>query len=404
MNAYLDYDISNPDDHTKVRKIADEYITSGLSISKIDQIINDKELEFSKRLAGFLAKSKIDVMATNSSVKVGFIIAMWGESRRLRPKSSNNPTGEDSIRTKLDQLDWLFSETKFDWSIFLVDDGDPENSAQVAEKMVESHRLKNKVNVSSLKDYIPADSWPLKGLSSVNDSHKGGAMLLGASQALAANCEAIVLSDCDNSVDLAQSGLLLKPFCDGSDVVLGDRKKESSLLVKQEARWGPGIVVLRHMQRMVGFELFSRGINDTQAAFKLYQKNAFEYIFHTPSTYGFSFDSDWLYASIEGHLTFESVPFTFIDSFEESASITQGPMSTWESLLKGLVASARGRNANYNKEMAEVIDKYGNQKNLEVIIEKVPEQLNGVPSDMLGDPEIMSPEELSNWISSITGK
>ena len=91
-----------------------------------------------------------------------------------------------------------------------------------------------------------------------------------ASGPVAHNCDAVVMTDADNSVNLGQLGLLIARHASGAGVVIGDRKHPEAILVKAEARWGPGIVVLRHMQRMVGRALFDQGLRDTQAAFKLY--------------------------------------------------------------------------------------------------------------------------------------
>ena len=161
-------------------------------------------------------------------------------------------------------------------------------------------------------------------------------------------------------------------------MVVGDRKHPEAVLVKAEARWGPGIVVLRHMQRMVGRALFEKGLRDTQAAFKLYGRQTLGDILAAPSTFGFAFDSDWLFAAIVAGRTIESVPFAFIDSFEESASIAQGPMTTWESLLRGLVVSARARAVDHDEEMAMIIDEHASAGELERVVQIVPPQLEGV--------------------------
>ncbi|MCP5034253.1 MAG: glycosyltransferase family 2 protein, partial [Actinomycetia bacterium] len=235
---------------------------------------------------------------------------------------------EDSLNTKLDQLAWLFDGSNVDWSLIAVDDGDPDDSAAVAIEAAQRHREKDRVTVLRLADSIPTDSGPLASLAQVDDSRKGGAIALGTHHAIEAGADVVVITDADNSVDLGQIGLLLQPFSNGAGVVIGDRKHADSVLVKAEARWGPGIVVLRHIQRMVGHALFDRGLRDTQAAFKLYRREALEAILAAPSTFGFSFDSDWLFAAVAAGERIERVPFAFIDSFEESASITQGPMTT----------------------------------------------------------------------------
>ncbi len=155
------------------------------------------------------------------------------------------------------------------------------------------------------------------------------------------------------------------------------------------------------MQRMVGHDLFSRGISDTQAAFKLYGRRALEPILAAPSTYGFSFDSDWLFATIASNGSITSVPFAFIDSFAESASITQGPMTTWESLLRGLVAAARARQVAHDAEMAAVIDDLADAETLEKVVAQVPPQLDGVDPSDLGNPEVMTAEEMRSWIEAL---
>ena len=106
-------------------------------------------------------------------------------------------------------------------------------------------------------------------------------------------------------------------------MVIGDRKHPEALLVKSEAGWGPGIVVLRQMQQMVGRALFSQGLRDTQAAFKLYGRAALSDILDAPSTYGFAFDSGWLRGALAGNHSIERVPFAFIDSFEELGSMSR---------------------------------------------------------------------------------
>ena len=158
---------------------------------------------------------------------------------------------------------------------------------------------------------------------------------------------------------------------------------------------------LRHMQRMVGRAIFGRGLRDTQAAFKLYGAATLADILAAPSTYGFAFDSDWLYAAIATGRSIESVPFAFIDSFTESASIAQGPMTTWESLLRGLVDAARARAVDHDEEMAAVIDDYAYASNLDLVVQNVPPQLAGVADGDLGHRQLMTPDALRDWLDEI---
>ncbi len=401
-----EYDIASPVDHQRVRSLADAMVEAALSVDELVALGNDTARNLDVRVAVKLAQSKLaleQAVASGWAGSVAVVMAMWGEQRRLRPAGGDNPTGEDALHVKLDQLDWLLGDGGggIDWRIYAVDDGDPDDSAAVAEERAALHRHGGRVRVLRLSQVVPTESGPLAGLAHPDDSRKGGAIVYGAATAMHDGMDAVIITDADNSVDLAQIGLLVGRHAAGADVVIGDRKNPDSVLVKAEARWGPGIIALRHMQRMVGHELFDRGISDTQAAFKLYGRTALNAILAAPSTFGFSFDSDWLYATIADGLTIDRVPFAFIDSFAESASIAQGPMTTWESLLQGLVAAARARGVAHNEEMAAVVDDLADAVTLEQVVQNVPDQLAGVDPSRLGDPAVMSPSEMRSWIESL---
>ena len=295
-----------------------------------------------------------------------------------------------------------FGDTAIDWRLVAIDDGSPDDDWATVTEMARRHQHGGRVVVLRLADAVPADDGPLAGLEHVDDSRKGGAMVMGAHWALADGMDAVVLTDADNSVDLGQLGLLLGPFMDGAEVVVGDRKHPDAVLRKAEARWGPGIPVLRHMQRMVGRALFSRGLRDTQAAFKLFGRNALRDILAAPSTFGFSFDPDWLYGALGGGHDITATPFAFVDSFAESASLAQGPMTTWESLLVGLTASARARGADHDVEMAALVDDHASVAHLRlVIVREPPAALAAADPADLGDPEVMSVADLRDWLDDV---
>ena len=251
-----------------------------------------------------------------------------------------------------------------------------------------------------LAEALPATTGPLAALASADDSRKAGAILLGCERALADGAEAVVYTDADGSVHLGQLGLLLHPWVDrDARVVLGNRKHPDAVLVKQEERWGVGIVLLRHMQRMIGRAIYARGILDTQAAFKLYSRDVLEVILRAPTVFDFSFDSDWILCSLAEQVEPEQVPFAFVDSAAESASIEQGPMTTWEALLKGLIAAVRRHGVEHDEAMARVVDEeIQSAADLELIIDTLPPQLADAPAERLGDPALMSPVEVRDWI------
>jgi hypothetical protein len=358
----------------------------------------DTPLEF--KLAAKLVDSRQYLLKTQTPLNIGVVYAMWGEHNRLLPKSKLNPNGEDSLRTKIKQLDWVTKDTPIDWTLYGADDGCPHDSGKIALQVIETHPLKNKVKVLFLNDAVPTPNGPLKELRSADASRKAGAIILGCMQAVSDGKDAVIYTDADNSVHLGQIGLLLRPFIeDNCRVVLGNRKHPDAVLVKEEGRWGIGIKLLRHMQRMVAQAIISRNILDTQAAFKLYARSVLRKIIANPTVFDFSFDTDWLLATIRMDEPFKQVPFAFIDSFAESASITQGPMTTWETLLMGLVKAVRRHQIPHNEEMARVLEvEIHSSADLDLLIHHLPPELIKADASALGDPALMSPGAVQAWI------
>ena len=371
-----------------------------LTPDALQAAVQGPDVPLEMKLAAKLVISRRYALGLERPVNIGVVFAMWGEHNRLLPKSDSNPNGEDSLRTKIQQLRWVTAGTRIDWTLYAVDDGCPHASGRIARHIADAHPLRNQVKVLFLDQAVPTRTGPLKALKSANDSRKAGAIILGCMQAITDGKDAVIYTDADNSVHLGQIGLLLQPFVDNNRrVVLGNRKHPDAVLVKQEGRWGIGIKLLRHMQRMVGQAIFSRNILDTQAAFKLYESDILQHIITEPTVFDFSFDTDWLLAAISMDEPLDQVPFAFIDSFAESASITQGPMTTWETLLMGLVRSVRRHGVPHSEEMARVLDEeIKSSSDLDLLIQHLPPELANADAADLGNPEVMSPEAVQAWI------
>lgn len=361
----------------------------------------DTPLEF--KLATKLVDSRRYALSVGRRLNIGVVFAMWGEQNRLLSKSDTNPNGEDSLLTKINQLNWATANTPIDWTLYAVDDGCPYDSGIIAQNIANTHLIDEKVKVLFLSKAVPTDSGPLRNLKSANASRKAGAIILGCMEAISDGKDAVIYTDADSSVHLGQIGLLIRPFLDDNfRIVLGNRKDPDAVLVKEEGRWGIGIKLLRHMQRMVGQAIFSRNILDTQAAFKLYDRNILQQIIADPTVFDFSFDTDWLLAAISKNEPLAKVPFAFIDSFAESASITQGPMTTWEMLLKGLVKAVRRHGIPHSEEMARVLDEeIQSSADLDILINRLPPELVNVDGGALGDPALMSPKAVQEWIKQL---
>lgn len=373
-----------------------------VSAEILRDFIDTHSTPLSFKMAAMLFSSRKFMLSVRKRINVAVVFAMWGEQNRLLPASPENPNGEDSLRTKIMQLDWATRDTPISWSLYSVDDGCPNESGKIAQNIAGEYDSGKQIHILFLADHLPAADGPLQNLPSAEDSRKAGAIILGCRQAIDDGADVVIYTDADNSVHLGQIGLLLEPYANqGFKVVLGNRKHPESVLVKDAARWGIGIKNLRHMQRMAGHEIFSRNISDTQAAFKLYESGLLRKIITSPTVFDFSFDTDWISAFIALNEPFAQTPFAFLDSAEESATAKQVPMTTWETLLLGLIKSLRKHNLlklPESRKMAAVIEEeIRDYRDLECIIHVLPDELIDAGEHDFGNPNIMSPEAMQKW-------
>src|SRR5262249_19490217 len=144
--------------------------------------------------------------------------------RRLQPHSSENPTGEDALRAKVAELEWLFRDRPVTWSIYIVDDECPEGSLDVAQRIVDESEWK-KVFLLRLRDALPSSELPLSKLDKASSSTKGGAIIHGMQRAAHDGHDYVMYTDCDNSNNLGQIGLFLKELLSrGKRAAVGDRR------------------------------------------------------------------------------------------------------------------------------------------------------------------------------------
>ncbi|NBC00553.1 MAG: glycosyltransferase [Bacteroidetes bacterium] len=398
------FDLTSPAHHRSLRLLAEQMLAAeDLSLAAVNAAANSADAPLEFRMAAMLYRSRMQMLSLTAPVHVAVVFAMWGEQHRLHPSSDANPFGEDALRRKIEQLAWVCRGTPARWSLYAVDDGCPHGSGAIAQEIAATYAPAQPVHVLHLDHYLPATDGPLRQLSSVDDSRKAGALIAGSMQAIADGVDAVLYTDADSSVHLGQIGLLVAPYVqDGIRVVLGNRKHPASVLVKDGARWGVGIKSLRHMQRMAGHAIFSRNILDTQAAFKLYDAALLQRIIATPTVFDFSFDTDWIAAFLSMGEDFAQTPFAFIDSPAESATAKQLPMTTWETLLHGLVRALRHHellHTPFSRAMADVIDEeITDYRDLELIIDHLPDQLVDAGEADYGDPEVMSPVAMRQWI------
>ena len=110
------------------------------------------------------------------------IFAMYGEQNRIQ-KKADHPNGQDFVRMKVKQLEWLFrGEEGKTWEILAVDDGCPNDSKSLARKVIEAENLGDRVKVLELEDAVRegVPYFQERGLKAgCKESRKGGAILYG---------------------------------------------------------------------------------------------------------------------------------------------------------------------------------------------------------------------------------
>jgi hypothetical protein len=283
--------------------------------------------------------------------------AMYGETGRMVPRTAH-PHGEDFVRTKVRQVDWLTGGLPgVTWSIIACDDGCPDqpSSADLMTDIAaaegyprEGHRS---VTVLRLAEVIGGDisiSPAFDQLTSTEQSRKGGSILAGLAAAVRtdptrANGTArhvVCYTDADLSANLAQLGSLAVPVVAGDKVAgaLGQRYGiEGAVLVQAD---GPVteprstsdkpdkiIILFRHFVRALLIPPLAH-VLDTQAGFKAFDGAALGPIIGQMTSFNETFDVELLIHLAQHYgpraLTVEPIVFTEDFAATNFPSVTPG--------------------------------------------------------------------------------
>ncbi|HVB41766.1 MAG TPA: hypothetical protein VNF47_03550 [Streptosporangiaceae bacterium] len=249
------------------------------------------------------ARSRRRLSELTGPIHLSVVWAMYGETGRMVPRAAH-PHGEDFVRTKVRQLDWLTGGLPgVTWSIIACDDGCPDrpSSAEVMTDIAAAEGYPGKghrsVTVLRLAEVIEGDisvSPAFDRLISTEQSRKGGSVLAGLAAAAGtdparangAGRHVICYTDADLSANLAQLGSLAAPVVAGDKVVgaLGQRYGiDGAVLVRAD---GPVtephstsgkpdkiIVLFRHFVRALLIPPLAQ-VPDTQAGFKAFDGTA----------------------------------------------------------------------------------------------------------------------------------
>jgi len=391
-------DLVNAEHLRLVREQADILVAGGLGLADLN--IMERRLKAAERgaplgahLAVKLARSKRLLKALEGPFFVSVVFAVYKEARRIR-RQDEDELGEDFLRRKVEQLDWLFgSEHASEWEILVVDDGCPEGSGRLAQEIIDADGLTDRVRVVYLQEAIDQDLEVVQPLCSTDDSRKGGSILLGMERALQSKHEGHVLifTDADLSTHLGQCGLLLAPILvDSKGVALASRRESLSVVVKKGQRNTRGKLFIYLWKQMLPL---LHAITDTQCGFKAFRADLAAKILVPTIEKKFAFDIELLVkAELVESGCLQKVPVAWIDS---EALSTTTDIQPYLSMLQAIAAM-------YRKYLppSERSDRYAvfveglDEAAWARLVDQVPDAIAaGDPADF-GDIELVSLAEL----------
>ncbi len=304
------------------------------------QLVQDKQaFPLLIHLAVKLATSKCVVASIDSPVHVSVVFAVYKEHQRIRTKQEHEH-GEDFLLRKINQLEWLFADApNFSWDLTLVDDGDPENTGEIALEILESRYAGDNVHVLFLERAIREGVVVTRPMRSAADSQKGGSIAYGMWHAAQQTREGhiVVFTDADLSTHLGQLGLLIDSIVhEEKDAAIGSRRETLSVVVKKGVRNTRGKLFIYLWKRLIPELSY---IVDSQCGFKAFTADTVRAVADELIEKKFAIDIELLLKTeLRRADSIGKVPIAWIDSEALSTTTAIQPYLT---MLKGIARMYR---------------------------------------------------------------
>ena len=104
--ARRDFDLTRVEDQQSVRALAEAFETHRQEDVRAAVRSAGAAAPLGSGIAALLAGSRRWLREHSPQTVIGIVFAMWGEHNRLLPAGPDNPNGENSLVTKLEQLEW----------------------------------------------------------------------------------------------------------------------------------------------------------------------------------------------------------------------------------------------------------------------------------------------------------
>jgi len=191
----------------------------------------------------------------------------------------------DTIRRVEDYL----SEQDYTWELLVIDDGSKDRTVAVAEETMTSPNSRVQRNPRNMG--------------------KGATVRNGM---LAARGDYRLFSDADLSTPIEEVEKLLRAVREKRcEVAIGSRALKESQLEKRQPLYRE---LMGRTFNLIVQVVALGGIKDTQCGFKLFSREAAEYVFHEQQLEGFSFDVEILVLARSRGYRIAEVPVRWIDS------------------------------------------------------------------------------------------
>ena len=312
-------DLTDSDQNQAVLDVASVLIEGGLAAERVADGYGPAVMAE----AAAVARSRRRLAELAGPIHLTVVWAMYGETGRMVPRAQH-PHGEDFVRTKVRQLDWLTGGLPgITWSIIACDDGcsDQPSSADLMTEIAAAEGYPKEgnrsVTVLRLAEVIangPSISPAFDRLTSTDQSRKGGSILAGLAAAVGSGPvratgtgrHVVSYTDADLSANLAQLGSLAAPIVGGDKVVaaLGQRYGiDGAVLIRAD---GPStephstgdkpdkvIILFRHFVRALLVPSLAH-VLDTQAGFKAFDGPALRPVIGEMTSFNETFDVELL--------------------------------------------------------------------------------------------------------------
>ncbi len=403
------FDLTNDNHYRIVRDLADILLQNSLSEKELNEIATGN-LPLMSKLAGYLALSRRAILKhRDKELNIAIVINLIHEHHRLLPCTALNPNGENSLKNKLEQLEWITRGMNINYKLLYFAGKCPWKSDKILKKLVRELKAEKIVKLYRLGDYEIASDFIM--------DQKGGEMIFGLRTAAGLpgypkvndvkEFDGVLFTDADMTFDMAQIGFLIDGLMNGKNIQIGERTHPKSVLVKNIIRAGRGIFVYRHIQRRLGPVYFEKlKLLDTQCPWKFFSTKSLKEIAPMLNSMDWSIDTDIIGGYIYKGYPINIIPVTAIDSELESHGRAIGHHVRMFTILYGLIRQAEKYNLPYDKKVAGLLYKYiETPEDLRKLLDAGPPPgKENLPNSAWGKIETFPYHELEDWLSKATGK